>query len=82
VKGKAWDGNVAALEAQVGVTRPDSFKTLQGVLGKSAAETTEILWQTYHPYQVWYAFAAIGLASLVGMLIFTQRSKGWKDLDV
>ncbi len=82
VKGKAWDGDVGALEAHVGVTRPDSFKTLQGVLGKSAAETTEILWQTYHPYQIWYAFAAIGFASLVGMLIFTQRSKRWKDLDV
>ena len=27
-------------------------------------------------------FAAIGLASLIGMLIFTQRSKRWKDLDV
>ena len=65
-----------------GVARTDSFKTLQEVLGKSAGETTEILWQTYKPYEIWYTFAAIGLASLVGMLIFTQRSKRWKDLDV
>jgi dipeptide/tripeptide permease len=81
-QGKAWDGDVSHLEKHLGVLRTDSFKKLQEVLGKNAADTTELLWNTYHPYQIWYAFAAIGLASLVGMLIFTQRSKRWKDLDV
>ncbi|MEP7120493.1 MAG: MFS transporter [Byssovorax sp.] len=81
-EGKPWDGNVGGLEKHLGVLRPEAFKKLQEVLGKNAADTTELLWSTYHPYQVWYAFAAIGLASLVGMLIFTQRSKRWKDLDV
>lgn len=80
--GKPWDGDVSGLEKHLGVLRPDSFKKLQEVLGKNAADTTELLWHTYRPYQIWYAFAAIGLASLVGMLIFTRRSKRWKDLDV
>jgi len=81
-RGKVWSGDVGQLPEHLGISRTDSFKTLQEVLGKSAAETTEILWQTYKPYEIWYTFAAIGLASLVGMLIFTQRSKRWKDLDV
>jgi MFS family permease len=81
-EGKTWDGDVSGLEKHLGVLRPDSFKKLQEVLGMNAADTTELLWQTYRPYQIWYAFAAIGLLSLVGMLIFTQRSKRWKDLDV
>ncbi len=81
-KGKVWSGDVGQLSEHLGVSRTESFKTLQGVLGKNAADTTELLWQTYKPYEVWYTFAAIGLASLIGMLIFTQRSKRWKDLDV
>ncbi len=81
-QGKVWDGDVGALSRHLGLSRPEAFKALQEVLGKSSAETTEILWQTYKPYEIWYTFAAIGLASLLGMLIFTQRSKRWKDLDV
>jgi proton-dependent oligopeptide transporter, POT family len=81
-EGKTWDGNVGGLEKHLGVLRPDSFKKLQEVLGMNAADTTELLWKTYRPYEIWYAFAAIGLCSLIGMLIFTQRSKRWKDLDV
>lgn len=81
-EGKTWNGDVAKLTDFLGVGRPDAFKKLQEVLGKNAADTTELLWQTYKPYEIWYAFAAIGLASLIGMLIFTQRSKRWKDLDV
>ena len=81
-EGKSWNGDVATLTEVLGVGRPDAFKKLQEVLGKNAADTTEILWQTYKPYEIWYTFAAIGLASLIGMLIFTQRSKRWKDLDV
>ncbi len=82
VQGKTWNGDVATLAEHVGVGRPEAFGTLQKVLGTSARETTELLWTTYHPYELWYVFAAIGAASLVGMLIFSQQSKKWKDLDV
>ena len=43
---------------------------------------TDLLWTTYKPYHVWYWFSAVGLFSLTGILIFSQVSKRWKDLDV
>lgn len=82
VTGKTWNGDVATLSEHLGVTRPEAFKKLQAVLGKSAGEVTDLLWATYRPYEVWYWFAAIGVASLIGMLIFTRQSRKWKDLDV
>jgi dipeptide/tripeptide permease len=82
VKGGTWNGDVAALEAYTGVPRTAAFAKLQEVLGTSAADATRLLWSIYEPWRVWYVFAAIGAVSLVGMLIFSQRSKKWKDLDV
>jgi len=36
----------------------------------STRETTRFLFETYHPEKIWYIFGAIGLASMVGMLIY------------
>jgi dipeptide/tripeptide permease len=77
-----WDGNVAHLEEFVGVKRPSAFETLMTATGQDANAVTDLLWTTYKPYQVWYWFSAVGLTSLVGILIFSQVSKRWKDLDV
>jgi MFS family permease len=82
VKDKVWNGDVATLADHTGVTRPQAFDKLQEVLGKSAQDTTDILWSTYKPWEVWHVFAAIGVFSLIGMLVFSQQSKKWKDLDV
>ena len=81
-KGKAWDGDVASLSELLGVSRQEAFRTLQEALHIDAAEATRLLWDTYRPYEIWYSFAAIGVVSLVGMLIFSRRSRRWKDLDV
>jgi dipeptide/tripeptide permease len=78
----AWNGNVEQLATYVGVERKDAVATLVKVLGQDASAINQLLWDTYHPYQVWYAFAAVGFCSLVGMLVFSQVSKRWKDLDV
>ncbi|MGK4001486.1 hypothetical protein WMF31_02600 [Sorangium sp. So ce1036] len=52
------------------------------MLNIDAVEATKLLWETSRPCAIWFALAAIGVALLVGMLIVTQRSKRWKDLDV
>lgn len=78
----AWDGDAKHLEAFVGVTRKDAVTTLMTELGQDANAVNRLLWDTYHPYNVWYVFAAVGLCSLVGMLVFSQVSKRWKNLDV
>jgi dipeptide/tripeptide permease len=83
VKGKgAWDGDMATVAQYVGVKRPDALKTMQEVTGLDASGCTRLLWDTYHPYTIWYWFAAIGVASLVAMMIFARMSRRWKDLDV
>ena len=83
VKGKgAWDGNMETVAAYVGVDRVEAFATLSKHLSKNATETTDLLWTTYQPYTIWYLFAAIGFVSLLGLLVFAQASKRWKDLDV
>ena len=47
--------------------------TLQELLGHTSPwETTTLLFNTYHPYKVWWVLAAIGLTSMVGMLIYNH----------
>lgn len=77
-----WDGNVDSLVAFVGVERKEAAATLANVLGQDAAQVNQLLWDTYHPYQVWYPFAAAGLCSLLGMIAFARASKKWKEMDV
>lgn len=77
-----WDGNVESLASFVGVERKEAAATLVKVLGQDAHQVNQLLWDTYHPYQVWYPFAFAGLCSLVGMIVFSQLSKRWKDMDV
>ena len=50
--------------------------------GQDANAISDLLWATYKPYQVWYWFSAVGLASLVGLVVFSQLSKRWKDMNV
>lgn len=80
--GAAWDGDVDHLAAFVGVDRKDAFATLVKVTGEDASAVNRMLWSTYHPYTIWYVFAAVGLCSLAGMLVFSRMSRRWKDMDV
>jgi dipeptide/tripeptide permease len=77
-----WDGKSESLQSFVGVDRKEAVATLMKELGQDAGATNQLLWDTYHPYTVWYVFAAVGFCSLIGMLVFSQVSKRWKDLDV
>lgn len=77
-----WDGNITTLETFVGVARKDATKVLGEELHQTASQVTSMLWDEYHPYAIWYIFASIGLCSLVGMLVYSQASKRWKDMNV
>lgn len=76
-----WDGEVGSLEQTVGVGRDEAMTTLIEVLGQNNQEVTDLLWNTYQPYQVWYVFAAIGVASTVGLLFFNRAARKWKDMN-
>jgi POT family proton-dependent oligopeptide transporter len=64
------------------VDRKQAFATLVKVLGQDGKSVNQLLWDMYHPYTIWYIFSAIGVCSLVGMLLFSRASKRWKDMDV
>jgi hypothetical protein len=82
-----WDGNVDHLAGFAMVKRTEAFDTLVRIVSKdtdaaAASRVTQLLWDTYQPYQVWYWFSLVGLCSLIGLVAFSQVSKRWKDLDV
>jgi MFS family permease len=55
----------------VGVDRTQAMVRLQETLGMDAVRATQLLWDTYHPYQLWYPFAAIGLGAALGIALFS-----------
>jgi dipeptide/tripeptide permease len=77
-----WDGDLKTLEAFVGVGRKESVKTLVNVLGQDATQVNQLLWDTYKPYTIWYVFTGVALCSLIGMIVYSQLSKRWKEMNV
>lgn len=77
-----WDGDVEHLASFVGVERNEAVATLMKVLGQDGHAVNQLLWDTYRPYQVWYPFAVVGFCSLIGMIVYSQLSKRWKQMDV
>ena len=57
------------------ILRNQAFSKLMEATGKNAVETSNLLWSTYHPYELWYQFAAIGIASAIGIFIYSQVVK-------
>jgi MFS family permease len=73
---------VGLYESSEGVDRTRAMDMLQLLSGKNAAEATNLLWNTYQPYTLWYQFAAIGMASAVGIAIYSHFAKRWEAPDV
>ncbi len=81
--GRRWDGQIASLEATLGVDRSDAVDMLQDVLGIDTSAATQLLWETYHPqYHFWIPILTIGLISIVGFAIFGRKAEKWADLNV
>ena len=55
-----------------GVDRTNAMETLQSSLHLDASAATALLWNTYHPYQLWYPFVVVGLASAVGTWLYSM----------
>lgn len=76
-----WNGDVASLGETLGVKRPEAFQTLCDYTHTDPISMTNILWETYAPYQVWYPIAAIGVASTVALIIFAIKARKWADMN-
>lgn len=48
----------------------DFYRESEALLGMTHSEMTTFLWDTYHPSKIWYAFAIIGVAAVVGLFLY------------
>ena len=65
-----------------GVDRTEAMNKLVEVTGQSHQEVTRMLWGIYHPYKLWYQFAAIGLVAAIAMLFYARWVKKYEEPDV
>lgn len=64
------------------VDRTHAMEALQRATGLDAAGATRLLWNTYHPYRLWYPFAAIGVGSAVCIYFYGLWAKRYEAPDI
>lgn len=64
------------------ITRPEAMNKLVEITGLSHQGATDLLWAAYKPFELWYQFAAIGIASAVGMYFYGIWVKKYEAPDV
>jgi hypothetical protein len=64
------------------VARPEAMNKLVEVSGLTHQQATDLLWSAYDPYKLWYQFAAIGVISAVGMVLYSLWVKKYEAPDV
>ncbi len=64
------------------VPRTEAMNKLMEVTKLNSADATNLLWANYHPYRPWFIFAAVGIASAVGMYFYGRWVKGYEAADV
>jgi dipeptide/tripeptide permease len=64
------------------VARPDAMLKLQELTGLDAVQATNMLWDAYHPYKLWYQFAAVGMVSAIGMVFYSRWIRRYEAPDI
>jgi MFS family permease len=64
------------------VARPEAMDKLVALSGLSHQGATDLLWSVYKPYELWYQFAAIGIASALGMYFYGRWVRKFEAPDV
>jgi MFS family permease len=55
-----------------GLSKAEVMPMLQEKLGMDAIAARGLLWDTYAPYSMWLIFGAIGVASMIGLIIYNK----------
>ena len=79
--GKGWTGDLATLEAVLGVKRTEAMVKLQEVTGLDPVAATQMLWDTYSPHYVWIPFACVGVVAAIGLYVFGRLARRWSDMN-
>jgi len=64
------------------VARPEAMNKLVELTGMSHQQVTDMLWTAYDPYKLWYQFAAVGIASAIGMILYARWVRKYEAPDV
>jgi POT family proton-dependent oligopeptide transporter len=65
-----------------GVDRPQAMERLQQALNLDPNQATDLLWRAYHPYTLWYPFAAIGFAAAIAIFFYARWARKYEAADV
>jgi dipeptide/tripeptide permease len=55
-----------------GIKREEILHQAAEKLHMSTSELQQVLWDTYHPNQIWWVMAGVGAATFLGLLIYNQ----------
>ena len=55
-----------------GLAKTEVLPTLADKLGVTASEAQQVLFETWHPEALWIDIGLIGLASIVGMVLYDR----------
>jgi proton-dependent oligopeptide transporter, POT family len=64
------------------VPRTDAMNKLMELTNMNSVDATNMLWSKYHPYEVWYSFAAVGFAAAIGLYFYSRWVKKYEASDV
>lgn len=59
-------------EAINALPKEEVMTTLAAQLGTTPRAATELLFATYQPQQLWYIFGAVGIASMIGLILYDR----------
>jgi MFS family permease len=65
-----------------GIDRTEAMNKLVEVTGKTHQQVTDILWNQYHPYELWYPFAGIGIAAAICMVFYGRWVRKFEAPDI
>jgi proton-dependent oligopeptide transporter, POT family len=65
-----------------GVDRTAAMAKLQEALHLDAGAATRLLWTAYHPWKLWIPFAAVGIASAIGIAIYAKWVSRYESPEV
>jgi len=81
---QAWSDKITLLQKEVaarGLDIPEISKTFtqneyvhmaEQKMGMSSVELTNFLWDTYNPEKIWMLFSGIGVATIIGLLLYDK----------